>query len=244
MEFGKQKMNTRWGACRQKDNVTKSEYECVSHQTRSRGSYGIGNDMRQIIAPGKLSSQSRVRSLNGRLNNKRNESCSRNKIRVNSLIPGVFETTSLPDVTNAISSSSSVVGFNIDNGDAVQNILVGGVMIATTLTAVYSSLKNSTPVICPVCNGTGGTTCIDCNGTGARAFGGDGGAGNSSSNLPASSVSYGFEDDNRNKKNRAAGESRTMMGIVGRNPRECRTCLGVGMRLCKACEGTGYIKRM
>ena len=125
-------------------------------------------------------------------------------------------------------------------------------MISTTLTAMLSSLKSSTPVICPVCGGTGGTTCIDCNGSGANNSSFNSSSSDSDSNGALSrSVSYNFNDGdndmsntNSKRKGRGAGESRTALGIVGRNPRECGRCLGVGVRLCKACEGTGYVKRM
>merc|ERR1711988_181669 len=104
-------------------------------------------------------------------------------------------------------------------------------MITTTLTALLSSLKSSTPVQCPVCGGTGGSTCIDCNGTGMNSsFTASGGSESTESDreMLSRSVSYNFNDNDKGdrSKRKGSGESRTALGIVGRNPRECQRCLG------------------
>ena len=139
-----------------------------------------------------------------------------------------------------VNASVSVLLGNQTGDTAVQSALVGGFIVATTVTAFVASLRPTEPIPCPVCNGKGGEPCVACCGTGknneraqpSAATGGD-------QNPLGVRTAYGFEDVSQD-----VARGQRAMGVVGRNPRECRSCLGVGTKLCKACEGTGYVRRM
>ena len=83
------------------------------------------------------------------------------------------------------------------------------------------------PKVCPVCRGSGGETCVPCNGTGVDA---------SKPQLePVRTVAPPV---------RGRDAELGVYGVIGRNPNECKCCLGSGMKLCKTCGGTGFVSRM
>lgn len=125
--------------------------------------------------------------------------------------------------------AETAVTIGVAGGDAIQGVLVGSMIVGTTVTALVSSMRETKPVICPVCKGKGSAVCFTCCGDGLKRD-------EPTTSGTSGSFSYGFDDSVKRD-----GE-RPPAGLVGRNPRECRSCLGVGRKLCKSCAGTGYIR--
>jgi hypothetical protein len=95
---------------------------------------------------------------------------------------------------------------------AMQEVLMGGAVLATAGWSILSGTKTEDPCACPQCAGTGGVKCFACEGSGKMM-------GVSTDEVLAST-------------NSSRGG--------GRNKRECRACIGTGMLFCKTCNGTGY----
>ena len=126
----------------------------------------------------------------------------------------------------------------IENGEFVQSLLVGGMIISTTVTAAVLALRKVSPVVCPVCNGDGGQPCVSCSGTGLNS---SSSSVSGSGNTIASMNVYGFDVENSLNPQKGAN----INGSRSRKKdRECKRCLGSGTKLCKTCDGTGFVSRL
>lgn len=114
-------------------------------------------------------------------------------------------------ISRATSSTTHIC--RATDPSAMQEVLMGGAVLATAGWSILSGTKTEDPCPCPQCAGAGGIKCFACEGSGKMM-------GVSTDEVLAST-----------NNNSSRG---------GRNKRECRACTGAGMLFCKTCNGTGY----
>lgn len=97
-----------------------------------------------------------------------------------------------------------------------QDLIVGGAVVAAVGSALFSGLRKE-PVVCDLCQGTGGVKCFGCGGDGKM-------------NLISRDQLY---DQTQNPRRDPLGRTT--------NPRMCKVCKGTGLCFCSKCKGSGYV---
>mmetsp|Transcript_16484 Transcript_16484/g.35637 ORF Transcript_16484/g.35637 Transcript_16484/m.35637 type:complete len:166 (+) Transcript_16484:29-526(+) len=117
-------------------------------------------------------------------------------------------------VSNAVPQTLIETAAGI-NPYTLQDIIVGGAVVGAVSAALFAGLRKE-PVVCDLCQGTGGARCFVC-----------GGEGKMPSLISREELMEGQT-------------KRDMFGRSGNN-RSCKVCKGAGLVGCSKCKGSGYV---